>query len=91
MNPLWFAVHGLVRPTRPTVDDLLVVMRDLGINAGVERWMLPLMEDEPVEEIVPHVRQALCLPAERDPEVAAALAENPPPPAREISTLWWDP
>ena len=91
MNPLWFALHGLVRPTGPTVEDLLAVMKDMGSEPNVERWMLPTpMRHDPIEELVRFVRQALCLTADRDHDVAAALNEHPPPAEREIATLWWD-
>lgn len=91
MNPLWLTLHGLERPTQPTVDDLATVLKDLGIDATVERWMMTtLVGDEPPEELVPFVRQALSLTHDRDPDVAAALEEHPPPQEREIATLWWD-
>jgi hypothetical protein len=34
-------------------------------------------------------RVALCLPPEREADVARALSKNPPPTSREIVTLWW--
>ena len=91
MNPLWLALHGVDRPTRPIVDDLVAVMEEAGIEPAVERWMLPTpMRDEPMEELVPFVRQALCLTDDRDPDVAFALKEHPPPREREIATIWWN-
>jgi SAM-dependent methyltransferase len=91
MNPLWFALHGLVRPTRPTVEDLLAVMKDMGSEPNLERWMLPTpMRNDPMHELIRFVREALCLTANRDLDVAAALNDHPPPAEREIATLWWD-
>jgi len=89
--PLWRALHGIDRPTKPTVDDLVIVLAELGIEAGVERWMHPTrMRDASLDEEVALVRAALCLNADRDLEIAAALRKHPPPAEREIATLWWD-
>jgi precorrin-6B methylase 2 len=87
LNPLWEHFHGLARPTRPTADDAIAVLRDLGLEVGVEEF------DGPIrwlhghrDEVVAFTRRRLCLPAERDPEVAALL---PPPEPRPHVALWW--
>jgi SAM-dependent methyltransferase len=91
-NPLWRALHGIDRPTRPTADDAIALMRELGLDVAVERWRKPLlMTDLPREELVALVRVELCVPPERDPDVARALEEHPPPQDREVVTLRWDP
>ena len=87
LNPLWQHFHGLSRPTRPTADDAAAVVRDLGLDVAVERWDAPPRWHEGHrDEIVPFFRRRLCLPRERDAEVAAML----PPfrPGRHV-TLWW--
>jgi SAM-dependent methyltransferase len=90
-GPLWRALHGIERPTRPTADDLVTVLEELGFEPNVERWMLTTpMKDTPFEDEVALIRVALCLTEDRDPEVARALREHPPPAEREITTLWWD-
>lgn len=87
LNPLWERFHGVVRPTRPTFDDALAVLRDLGLAVGVEQFEAPLHWAEGKRaEHVAFARRRLCLPAERDPEVAAALPA--PRPQRRV-TLWW--
>jgi SAM-dependent methyltransferase len=88
MNPLWEHFHGLHRPTRPTAMDAAEVLRDVGLDVGVEtfeaapRWNHP--EDQ--NEVVAFARRRLCLPAERDPDVAAVLPKAVP---RSHVTLWW--
>ncbi|MFY9587996.1 MAG: class I SAM-dependent methyltransferase [Actinomycetota bacterium] len=90
-NPLWRALHGIERPTRPTADDAVAVMRDLGLEVGVERWRKAMVQaDLPREDLIKIVRVELCLPPERDPEIAKVLEEHPPPQDREVVTLWWD-
>lgn len=92
MNPLWAQLWGLDRPSGPTVADLVAVLRDLGIDPQVE-WFEeavdPLGEAEERQAQVALVRRRLCLPADRDADVAAALAEHPRRPW-PVAALWWD-
>jgi hypothetical protein len=48
------------------------------------------MKDEPIDELAASVRVALCVNDDRDAEILAVLRKDPPPPEREITTLWWD-
>ncbi len=89
MNPLWRTLHGIERPTRPTVDDAIRVLVPLGIDPNVERWFAPMSADAG-EDLVALARRALCLRPDRDPDIAAALEQYPLPAEREIATLWWD-
>jgi SAM-dependent methyltransferase len=87
LNPLWEHFHGVPRPTRPTAEDAAKVLRDVGLDIGVEAWEAPPRWHEGHrEEVVAFFRRRLCLPPERDPEVATML-----PPFRPGShvTLWW--
>jgi SAM-dependent methyltransferase len=87
VNPLWERFHGIVRPTRPTAADAGAVLRDLGFDVTVEEFEAPpRWHEHDWDELVAFTRRRLCLPAERDPEVAAAL-ELPGP--RRVVTLWW--
>jgi SAM-dependent methyltransferase len=93
MSPLWRRFWDLDRPTTPTARDCLDVAHEAGLPAQLEVW-----DDEPFEAVTPltaeqrahHLRVRLCLPAEREPEVLAALLEQGPPPLRRTATLWWD-
>lgn len=89
LNPLWRRFHRLDRPEGPTADDALAVVRELGIAARIERWTAAPDEDPLTsEERAALVRRRLCLPVDRQDEVAAALAELPAEPARR-ATIWW--
>ena len=93
LNPLWERFWGLVRPTRPTADDLLTLIRALGHDARMEVWPDPdFGSRSPMSDAdrLRFTRIRLCLPAEREPEVAQALQELGPAPARELATIWWD-
>jgi hypothetical protein len=88
LNPLWEHFHGVVRPTRPTAGDAAAVLRDLGLDVGVEEFERPpRWADADRAEHVVFARRRLCLPPERDREVAAVL-DVPPGPRRHV-TLWW--
>ncbi|HYT39272.1 MAG TPA: class I SAM-dependent methyltransferase [Acidimicrobiia bacterium] len=88
LNPLWERFHGNIRPTRPTAADAATVLSDLGLDVSMEEFEAPPRwgHDHDRAELVSFTRRRLCLPAERDPEVAAALE---PPGPRPHVTLWW--
>ncbi len=99
LGPLWSRFHGLRRPDRPTWEDALAAIRSLGIDARAELDTAP--PDPPAasfDEVVAMTRRRLCLPAERDGEVGAALREMGYDPAepmtwtseRQLCTIWWD-
>ncbi len=93
MNALWEHFWGLQRPASPTADDCLAVAREAGIDAHLDVW-----DDEPFETRSPlrfeqrihHLRIRLCLPAEREPEVAAFVRAAGVSPRRRTATMWWD-
>ena len=88
MRDLWMRFHGLERPTGPTADDVLAVLAELGIGARDERRTVKAPDSGAWfarrEDAIHLVRKRLCLPAERDPEVAVALGSR----LREIDGLW---
>ena len=87
LNPLWEHFHGVPRPTRPTAQEAAAVLRDLGLDVGVEPFDAPpRWTEHEHDELVAFTRRRLGLPAERDPEVAALL---PPITPRPHVTLWW--
>jgi hypothetical protein len=61
------------------------------MDVGVERWRKAMVQaDLPREELITLVRVELCLPPERDPDIARALDDHPPPHDRDVVTMWWD-
>lgn len=99
LNPLWLRFHGLERPTRPTADDALAVLRQVGVRPERRDWEAPAAGGF-VERasLVAWIRRRLCLPADRDPEVEEAIAPGIVRgadgtygfEARSLVTLWWD-
>ncbi len=74
LGPLWRRFHGLERPLGPSADDAVAALRALGPEVRREDWTAPFAGNfERFEDLVAFSRRRLCLPAERDPEVAEAL------------------
>lgn len=97
MNPLWEQFHGIARPERPTADDALRVLRDLGAEPRVERWQRS-WERRSLAESVARARRNLCVSANRDPEIeeaivrlskAGTLPGGPGDAARPVVTISW--
>jgi SAM-dependent methyltransferase len=92
LRPLWQRFHGLDHPTRPTVDDAVAALRALDLAVELERWDEPSPWQSLGDELVEFVRRRLCLPADRDADIRAALTDLGLPPDRRLSaTLWWSP
>lgn len=93
LSPLWQRFWGLRRPEGPTVDAAVEVLREAGLPARLQLWddhATHRASGPPLPEQIETVRIRLCLPAERDPEIAEALRELPPRTPRAMATIWWD-
>ena len=104
MRDLWLRFHDLERPTGPTAGDARDVLAGLGYPAEREERVVA---GERVsggfgrrEDAIHSIRKRLCLPAERDEEIADALGDrlrefdgiwDVGPVERTVVTLWWDP
>jgi SAM-dependent methyltransferase len=85
LDPLWERFHDLRRPPPATTDDAVAVLRELGVEPRVARWE----RTDPPRQDPQWVARRLCLPADRVPEVAGALAALVRP--RFAATLSWGP
>lgn len=93
LNDLWKQFWDLDRPTNPTAHDLHAIARALGFDAQIETWAdvsFGNRNAQTAEERVRFTRIRLCLPEDREPEVAAALALRDDSAPREMATVWWD-
>ena len=103
MSDLWLTFHDVRRPTRPSADDALAVLAEIGIVSRREERT----ETDDVagggferrEDAVALVRRRLCLDAERDGDIAVALGDRlrqraglwtAGPSHQSVVTLWWD-
>ena len=87
---LWRHFWNLERPHEPTAATAVEAIAETGLDPFVEESTLP---DDPRAAVRREFEGAqwcrnLCLPPEREPEVAALVADVPFP--RERVTIWWD-
>jgi SAM-dependent methyltransferase len=101
MNDLWLRFHDLDRPSGPVSDDALDALRELDLDARIERWQAAprIGGFARRADAVALARRRLCLPASRDDELAVALGDrlvergglwSVGPPAQSLATLWFD-
>ena len=101
MADLWLRFHGLDRPARPDAADAVSLLRGLGLpvhrHARLQTRGAGGFERR--EDAVAWIRRRLCLGADRDDDVIAALGTRlvnedglwaARPPAEPVVTIWWD-
>jgi SAM-dependent methyltransferase len=98
LNELWLRFHGLRRPEHPTADDAVAALREAGLDPEREDWTPPTSAGgfASRSDVVAFVRRRLCLTAEHDPEIDAALEDRIQQrdglfrfPPRPVVTLSW--
>ena len=101
MADLWWQFHALKRPVRPNADDLVSVLRSVGLEVRRHSEISPARAGGFArrEDAVAWIRRRLCLDATRDADVAVALGDrlvfdgaywSARPPADPVVTVWWD-
>ena len=91
LNDAWRALHGLDRPTKPTAEDAVAVLEEMGLAVTwveSERRLAP--ESRPRSEVIAGARKRLCVGPERDAEIDALLGDSSAPSLRRVLTVWWD-
>lgn len=87
LNEAWRVLHGVVRPERPTAEDLHELVGSMGMEVQRESFARRLgREEEDVARRVALARRRLCVGPERDDGIAALLPWG----ERRLVTLWWD-
>lgn len=87
----WKHFWDLDRPSRPTSDDFVAVVEELGLE--VERWEMPRpplarSAEDPASRL-PSAKRVLCLGDDRDDEVREFLATHEPEWATVHTVLRW--
>lgn len=88
LRELWQHFHGEPRPDGPSAELAEQVLREAGLAVSAERWQQPPRPLGRAEQ-VSFARRRLCLPVEREPELAALLTEDQHFPPRPVVSLWW--
>jgi 2-polyprenyl-3-methyl-5-hydroxy-6-metoxy-1,4-benzoquinol methylase len=92
LNPLWQHFHGLTRPARPTVHDVIAAAEALGHEVRHERRLAPLTRFTSLDDLAESACRRLCLGRDRAEEVIATVIELDmwPVPRDQWFTLWWE-
>lgn len=90
ISDAWKHFWNLDRPLKPTSEDLLEVLKEIGLQPQIQYWSGPMSDRSDIDQDAEFLRIRLCLPAERLLEVRDYLLANSLPRAREIATIWWD-
>jgi len=91
MTALWRRFHGQERPAGPTTADFLDVTAELGFDAQSETFhRAPAWSAAAPDVVLAFNRRRLCLPVEREPEIATAMRELPTAGPATASTVWWE-
>jgi len=91
MNAAWKHFWNVDRPTGPTDADAVAVLHELGLEPEVgrtQRGSLARATSDPTTQVAA-ARRRLCLHRDRDPEIAAYLADHPPAWSDEVVVLRW--
>lgn len=95
-------LHGLDRPSRPTIEDFVAVVEEVvGLTPKVRRWTGPPgLRFTDMAELLAFYRRRLLVPPSRSIEAAALLepdVRRTPDgllalgePERDVVTLWWE-
>ena len=90
MSDAWKHFWNLGRPTQPTSEDLVEVLKEIGIEPRIQNWTGPMRDPVDLDQEAEFMRIRLCLPPDRLLEVREYLRAHPLPRQREIATIWWD-
>lgn len=88
MAPLWKAIHGFDRATRPVADDLEGVLEAMGLAVERKDWLFVPPEPEVTSETVAFMRRRLLVDKDRDAEIADLMRTLPRSGHTRVA-LWW--
>ena len=88
--PLWKHFWNVQRPSDPTPQDLMNILKELDFNAHLELWEGSMRQESDLAQFAHFSRIRLCLPAEREDEVLDFLKKQPREELRNLATIWWD-
>jgi len=88
-NFLWEHFWGLERPNSPKANDILDILKELGIAAEVQYWESKPREISDNNKTAEYARIRLCLDSSKDEEIKKMLEGQEIAP-RKLATIWWN-
>jgi len=90
LSSAWKYFWNLDRPITPSPQDLIQVLKEMGIHAHLQLWEGKLRQERDINEAVGFTRIRLCLPSTKDDEIKEFISASPASQVRELATIWWD-
>lgn len=91
-NPLWEQFWGLSRPSEPSAQLFVEVVREMDYDPVAQPFIRPPRPPSvDRSEYVAFARRRLCLPSDRDAEIDAALGQSWPLLVPEVVAVAWAP
>ena len=90
LSSAWKYFWNLDRPITPSPQDLIQVLKEMGIHAHLQLWEGKLRQERDLNEAVRFTRIRLCLPSTKDAEIKEFIGASPASQVRELATIWWD-
>ena len=91
LTPYFRALHDLDRPDGPTTDDLVAVVRELGIEPIVERAEGGgSLHRDSEDAVVASLGRQLCVGPDRAEEIRAVLRTQPADGRRQVAVVHWN-
>jgi SAM-dependent methyltransferase len=98
VNELWKRLYDLDRPTRPTADDAVRALSEIGVDARREDWIV-IRPPEQRDELIGRLLVEFALEPDEEPRLLDALGDDlrevdggwiALPRERRLVTLWWE-
>ena len=90
LSAAWKLFWNLERPTEPTSELLVEVIKEIGYAAEFAHWQADAPRQVSIDDETRFTRIRLCLDQSRDNEVREFLTNQSAPAARRLTTIWWD-
>ena len=89
LSALWKEFWNIDRPTQPSSNDAVEVIRACGFDARSELFTQELGVRPVTDDDVRFTRIRLCLTPDRDADIRTFLEQHPVT-SRALATIWWD-
>ena len=90
MRAAWKFFWNLDRPTKPTPEDLMAVLLEMGITAHIKYFVGEMRNEKDLKDATKFMRIRLCLPVDRENDVRDFFASQENTIERKLAVIYWD-